>query len=138
MAEVLYYAIPFFVLLLIAEALSFRDTQDDELIGYSSRDTRTSLILGTGNVIINAGWKFVVVALFALVYELTPLRLDSGDWWVWVLLFFADDSDDVFDGLAFCESNELDALGISSDGADAAGRAGQYIRNRQRGAGSHA
>jgi sterol desaturase/sphingolipid hydroxylase (fatty acid hydroxylase superfamily) len=25
------------------------------------------------------------------LYELTPLRLDPGDWWVWVLLFFADD-----------------------------------------------
>ena len=26
-----------------------------------------------------------------MIYELTPLRLDPGDWWVWVLLFFADD-----------------------------------------------
>ncbi len=92
MAEVLYYAIPFFVLLLVVEALSFRFARDeDDLIGYELRDTRTSLALGIGNVAINAVWKFAVVALYALIYELTPLRLDPGDWWVWVLLFFADD-----------------------------------------------
>ena len=32
-----------------------------------------------------------MLGLYILVYELTPLRLDPGDWWVWVLLFFADD-----------------------------------------------
>ena len=47
--------------------------------------------MGIGNVIINVGWKFVVVAAYVALYELTPLRLDPGDWWVWVLLFFADD-----------------------------------------------
>ena len=92
MAEVLYYAIPFFVLLLVVEALSFRYARDEEdLVGYDARDTRTSLLLGTGNVAINFVWKFAVVAAYAAIYELTPLRLDPGDWWVWVLLFFADD-----------------------------------------------
>jgi sterol desaturase/sphingolipid hydroxylase (fatty acid hydroxylase superfamily) len=93
MAEVLYYAIPFFVLLLIVEAASFRYARDeeDELIGYDLNDTRTSLTLGVGNVAINVVWKFAVVAAYVALYELTPLRLDPGDWWVWVLLFFADD-----------------------------------------------
>lgn len=93
MAEVLYYAIPFFVVLLILEYLSFRQVRDEQsdLIGYEPRDTRTSLTMGLGNVAINFGWKFAVLALYVAVYELTPLRLDAGDWWVWVLLFFADD-----------------------------------------------
>ena len=93
MAEVLYYAIPFFVLLLALEYLSFRHLGDDhgELRGFEGRDTRTSLVMGGGNVAINAVWKFAVLAAYTVLYELTPLRLDPGDWWVWVALFFADD-----------------------------------------------
>ena len=47
--------------------------------------------MGLGNVLINVAWKFAVLAAYIGVFELTPLRLDPGDWWVWVLLFFADD-----------------------------------------------
>jgi sterol desaturase/sphingolipid hydroxylase (fatty acid hydroxylase superfamily) len=90
-SEVLYYAVPFFVLLLAVEALTYRHLQSDHMVGYELKDTRTSLLMGTGNVIVNVVWKFAVVALYAALYELTPLRLDPGDWWVWVLLFFADD-----------------------------------------------
>ena len=91
MSEVLYYAIPFFVLLLVVEALTYRHLQSDGLVGYELADTRTSIAMGLGNVAVNALWKLVVVAIYAALYELTPLRLDPGDWWVWVLLFFADD-----------------------------------------------
>jgi sterol desaturase/sphingolipid hydroxylase (fatty acid hydroxylase superfamily) len=93
MAAVLYYAIPFFILLLVLEYLSFRQVRDEQsdLIGYEPRDTRTSLTMGLGNVVINVGWKFVVLAAYVAIYEATPLRLDPGDWWVWVMLFFADD-----------------------------------------------
>ena len=91
MSEVLYYAIPFFVLLLVVEALTYRHLQSDGLVGYELADTRTSIAMGLGNVAVNALWKLAVVAIYAALYELTPLRLDPGDWWVWVLLFFADD-----------------------------------------------
>ena len=93
MAEVLYYAIPFFVLLLVAEYASFRhlDHDDDDLVGYDLRDTGTSLTMGIGNVVINVGWKLVVVAIYAALYELTPLRLDPHNPLTWVALFFADD-----------------------------------------------
>jgi sterol desaturase/sphingolipid hydroxylase (fatty acid hydroxylase superfamily) len=47
--------------------------------------------MGLGNVAINFVWKFAVLALYIAIYELTPLRLDPSDWWVWALLFFADD-----------------------------------------------
>jgi sterol desaturase/sphingolipid hydroxylase (fatty acid hydroxylase superfamily) len=92
-AEVLYYAIPAFVLLLAVEALSYRHLhdEDDHLKGYERRDTATSLTMGLGNVAINVGWKLVVVVTYAALYELAPFQLSAGDWWTWVLLFFADD-----------------------------------------------
>jgi sterol desaturase/sphingolipid hydroxylase (fatty acid hydroxylase superfamily) len=91
MTEVLYYAVPFFILLLVVEAISFKHIEDDHLVGFERNDTRTSLTMGTGNVIINVGWKLVVVATYAGLYELTPLRLDSSNPLTWVALFFADD-----------------------------------------------
>jgi sterol desaturase/sphingolipid hydroxylase (fatty acid hydroxylase superfamily) len=91
MTEVLYYAVPFFVLLLVVEAMTYRHLQADELVGYDFEDTRTSLLMGSGNVVVNVVWKLAVVTIYAALYELTPLRLDAGDWWVWVLLFFGDD-----------------------------------------------
>lgn len=48
MAEVLYYAIPAFVLLLVMELLSFKYLRDDDLVGYEAHDTRTSLTMGGG------------------------------------------------------------------------------------------
>jgi sterol desaturase/sphingolipid hydroxylase (fatty acid hydroxylase superfamily) len=90
MVEVLYYAIPFFVLLLVVEALSFRQ-YEGELAGYELRDTRTSLTMGLGNVTINVAWKLVVVAIYAALYELTPLRLDPHSPLTWLGLFLADD-----------------------------------------------
>ncbi|MDX6588684.1 MAG: hypothetical protein QOI31_3157 [Solirubrobacterales bacterium] len=93
MAEVLYYAIPYFLVLLALEYLAYGklDDHDEDLIGFEPRDTKTSLTMGFGNLAINFVWKFAVLAAYVALYELTPLRLDPGDWWVWALLFFADD-----------------------------------------------
>ena len=63
MTEVLYYAVPFFVLLLIVEGISFGHIEDDHLVGFERSDTRTSLTMGMGN----------------------------GNRLTWVALFFADD-----------------------------------------------
>jgi sterol desaturase/sphingolipid hydroxylase (fatty acid hydroxylase superfamily) len=104
--DLILYAAPFFVALLAVEWLSFRHTGDHDdsaeswarpapagrrLIGYERRDTATSLSMGSGNLVINVGWKLVVAAAYAGVYELTPLRIPSDAWWAWVLLFAADD-----------------------------------------------
>jgi sterol desaturase/sphingolipid hydroxylase (fatty acid hydroxylase superfamily) len=77
----------------VVEALSFRHARDhdDELVGYELRDTRTSLTMGLGNVAVNAVWKFAVVATYAALYKLTPLRIPADAWWAWVLLFLGDD-----------------------------------------------
>lgn len=94
-------AIPFFLLSIVIEFFVLRraagDDRGDGLdpadapIGYELRDTRTSLTMGIGHAIIYSGWKLVMLAAYAGLYLLTPVRLDPGDWWVWVLLFFADD-----------------------------------------------
>ncbi len=91
MAEVLYYAIPAFVLLLVVEAASFKIAAREDLKGFEKRDTQASLTMGLGNVVINVGWKLVVLVIFAACYELTPLRIDMSSPWAWVALFFADD-----------------------------------------------
>ena len=90
-AELILYAIPAFVLLLVVELLSFKYARDEDLVGYEARDTRTSLTMGGGNVAINAVWKLVVVAIYAGLYELTPLRMPADMWWTYALLFLADD-----------------------------------------------
>lgn len=96
MIDVLYYAFPFFLMLLIAEWASFRhlahDFEDEDApLGYERRDTRTSITMGLGSVVINVGWKAVVVLIYAALYELTPLRLDPTNPLTWVALFLADD-----------------------------------------------
>ena len=63
MVDLILSAIPAFILLLVVEALSFHLARHDDHgeVGYEARDTRTSLTMGIGNVIINLGWKGVVL-----------------------------------------------------------------------------
>jgi sterol desaturase/sphingolipid hydroxylase (fatty acid hydroxylase superfamily) len=93
MDRLIYYAVPGFVILLVVELLSFKLAQDDDedLVGFESRDTRTSLSMGGGNVVINLGWTLVVAVVYQALYEIAPWQLHLGDWWAWALLFFADD-----------------------------------------------
>jgi sterol desaturase/sphingolipid hydroxylase (fatty acid hydroxylase superfamily) len=96
MIDVLYYAFPFFLMLLIAEWASFRhlahDFEDEDApLGYEFKDSRTSITMGVVSVFINVGWKALVVLLYAALYELTPLRLDPHNPLTWVALFVADD-----------------------------------------------
>ncbi|MBM2621074.1 sterol desaturase family protein [Actinoplanes sp. LDG1-06] len=91
MIPAVLYAVPAFLLLIVMEVLSFRFLPDDEERGYEARDTATSLSMGLGSQIIGVPWKLFTAVAFAGLYVISPFRLDPGDWWVWVLLFFADD-----------------------------------------------
>ncbi len=123
MFNLILYAIPFFLALILVEFLQFRHDEAEkreqtvipdayanetgavadyeqrqdraarrwQLVGYERRDTATSLTMGTGYAVLNTLWKIVVLAAYAGIYELTPLRIPSDVWWSWVLLFFADD-----------------------------------------------
>jgi sterol desaturase/sphingolipid hydroxylase (fatty acid hydroxylase superfamily) len=84
----LYYAIPFFILLLSLEAwLSYREQK--EL--YEVKDTFSSLAMGIGNVLSGLITKALIFGAFTFVYRFRIFTLPSNAWWVWVLAFFADD-----------------------------------------------
>lgn len=92
MVELILYSIPAFVLLMAVEMISYRfSDHDEDLVGYEVRDTRTSLTLGAGNVLINVFWKFGMLIVYTVFFALTPLRMPADRWWTYVLLFFADD-----------------------------------------------
>ncbi|GAB04747.1 sterol desaturase family protein [Gordonia amarae] len=91
MFDLILYAIPFFTVTLLLEAASFYFLPDDDERGYELRDSATSIAMGLGNVAVNAGWKLVVLFVYAAVYELSPLSLPADNPWTWVALFFADD-----------------------------------------------
>jgi len=84
-------AIPVFALCLLLEGASYYFLPDDDELGYELRDTRTSLTMGVGNVVVNIGWKLVVIAAYAGAYTITPLHLPADNPLTWIALFFLDD-----------------------------------------------
>jgi sterol desaturase/sphingolipid hydroxylase (fatty acid hydroxylase superfamily) len=84
----LFYAIPFFLLLLGIEAwLSARSRR--EL--YDKSDTWSSLSLGIGNVLTGFLTKALVFGLFSFLYQYRIFELSPNKNWYWLLLFVADD-----------------------------------------------
>lgn len=96
---ILVWAIPFFVVLLVLEVAVLRRGEAAEAalagdatvagdlprrMGYSRRDTRTSLVMGTGSLVIGGAWKLVELALLGWVATLTPLDLGTG-WQAWLV-----------------------------------------------------
>lgn len=85
--QLLYYAIPVFVVLMLVEigihAYERRDW-------YDTKDTFSSLAMGVGNVITGFFAKGIALAAYFLVYQFRLFDL-GAQWWVWVLCFFAED-----------------------------------------------
>lgn len=90
MKDIILYAIPVFVISLIAEIWYFR-VQQKHHEHYLARDTVSSLSMGIGNVITGFVSKAVVFGAIVLVYQVHIFELDRSGWWYWVLIFFADD-----------------------------------------------
>lgn len=85
---ILYYAIPFFVLLLSIEAwFNHREKKHQ----YETKDTFASLGLGIGNVLTGFITKALIFGLFLFLYNHRFFSLDESKWYYWALLFFADD-----------------------------------------------
>jgi len=61
-------------------------------IGYELRDTRTSLAMGIGHLVVLGVFKLAILAAYAALWSITPLRVPTDAWWGWLLLFLADDA----------------------------------------------
>lgn len=88
MKDLIQYAIPGFIILLIAEVIITAREQKDY---YDARDTAGSLAMGIGNVVVGFVGKAIVFGAYSLVYQFRLFTVDLTQWWAWVVLFFADD-----------------------------------------------
>jgi sterol desaturase/sphingolipid hydroxylase (fatty acid hydroxylase superfamily) len=90
MQDLTLYAVPAFVALMLAEAAIAARERGRKTRGYEPRDTAASLVMGTGNRIITIVAHGLIVGLLFWLYEHRVLTLGSA-WWVWALLFVAED-----------------------------------------------
>jgi sterol desaturase/sphingolipid hydroxylase (fatty acid hydroxylase superfamily) len=91
MVNIILMAVPFFVLFMVIEVASMWFAPEEGAAGYDARDTATNLSMGLGSVVVGLAYKAGALVAYAAAYTLTPLRLDTTLWWVWVVIFFADD-----------------------------------------------
>ena len=72
---ILFYAIPFFVLLLSIEAW-FSHKENKHL--YETKDTWSSLALGIGNVLTGFVTKALIFGLFTVLYKYRLFTLEAS------------------------------------------------------------
>lgn len=89
---ILLVAIPWFIGMMFLEHAVDRAgrKQESKLLGYERADTRTSISMGLGSLVVNSGWRIVEVAALTAVFRLTPLDLGHG-WASWVIGMVAVD-----------------------------------------------
>ena len=91
MFDLIKAAIPFFIALVLIEAIAYHFDDHEDQPGYDARDTATSLTMGVGNVVMNLGWKLVMIAVLAAVYSVVPFHMPMDQPWPWALLIVAED-----------------------------------------------
>jgi sterol desaturase/sphingolipid hydroxylase (fatty acid hydroxylase superfamily) len=84
------WAIPIFILLVVLEWVSFRLHPDDEQLGYSVKDTATSLSMGIGSIFWDLLWKLPILAGYLALYEASPFKYEF-EWWHVLLVLVAQD-----------------------------------------------
>jgi len=93
MSHLVHFAIPVFILSMLAEGLwaarAVKDRNRD-VLGYERRDTAASILMGLGNVFIALGTKVAVFAVMTWLYAHRFFTLPQV-WWTWALLFVAED-----------------------------------------------
>ena len=89
MVDLTVFAVPAFVVTMIGEAATLR--RHPEHKGYWAPDTRASLTMGIGNVIINLGMKGVQLSMLTWCSGFAPWHLDPRAWQSWVIGVLAVD-----------------------------------------------
>lgn len=83
----LYYAIPFFIVLLLIEVgIGAYEKKD----WYQAKDTFSSLAMGIGNVLTGLLAKGFELSVMFFIYQFSFFEIGTA-WWAWLLLFFAED-----------------------------------------------
>ncbi len=86
--ELIYYAIPFFIITLIIEIIV--DTRE-KTNAYETKDAVTSISMGLGNVFLGILSKALVFGIFIYLYDNFRLFTIPFTWWAWILILFAED-----------------------------------------------
>lgn len=84
------YAVPAFVLLMLAEIAAYRLRGRAGTAGYEPRDTLTSLLLGLGSTAAGALFGAATVAVLVWGYRFHLFEIGYA-WWAFVLAFVVDD-----------------------------------------------
>ena len=85
---ILLFAIPGFIGLMLLELAVTRrgQRQEDRLLGYERADSRTSLAMGMGSLVVNGLWRFMEVLILGAAAALVPWELHGWSAWVVGLL----------------------------------------------------
>lgn len=91
MSQLILYAIPGFVALLLVEVwLSSTTKVGQASRGYEVRDTFASLAMGVGSLVAKIPVVAAIYAFNSLLYEYRFIELPEV-WWIWPLLLLGDD-----------------------------------------------
>ncbi|MDY0779437.1 sterol desaturase family protein [Tenacibaculum sp. IB213877] len=85
--NLIHYAIPFFVITVIIEAIL---TVKIKMEDYEIKDARTSIAMGLGNVFVSLLTKGIILGAFLFLYKFRIFTI-GFEWWTWMLLLFLED-----------------------------------------------
>jgi sterol desaturase/sphingolipid hydroxylase (fatty acid hydroxylase superfamily) len=86
--NLIYFAIPFFVITLIIEIVVINKTK---IASYEFKDAGASISMGLGNVFLGVFAKGIVLTALTYVYLNFRFSTIPFIWWAWILILFADD-----------------------------------------------
>jgi len=86
--NLIYYAIPFFILTLIIEIIV---SAKEKANVYETKDAVTSITMGLGNVLLGIISKGLVFAALIIIYNNLKFFTIPFVWWAWVLIIIIED-----------------------------------------------